>query len=68
MLEPLFDKVAGLQVSNFVTKRLQHMCFPVKFAKFLTAPILKNTCERLLLAIKLPWVHRCTVKKVTNDI
>ena len=30
-------------------KRLQHSCFPVKFAKFLGTPILKNICERLLL-------------------
>ena len=27
----------------------QHRCFPVEFTKFLRAPILKNSCERLLL-------------------
>ena len=28
---------------------LQHKCSPVKFAKFLRTPILKNICERLFL-------------------
>ena len=37
------------QENNFIKKRLQHRCFPVKFCKFLKAPILKNTFERLLL-------------------
>ena len=30
----LFNKVAGLKACNFIKKRLQHRCFPVKFAKF----------------------------------
>ena len=34
---------------NFFKKRLQHRCFPVKIAKVLRTPILKNICERLLL-------------------
>ena len=29
----LFSNVAGLKACNFVKKRLQHWCFPVKFAK-----------------------------------
>ena len=33
---------------NFIKKRLQHKCFPVKFARFLRTPILKNLYERLL--------------------
>ena len=40
-------------VKNFVKKRLQHSCSPVKFAKFLRTPILKNKCERLLPSIDL---------------
>ena len=44
MLESLINKVVG-----FNKIRLQHRCFPVKFAKFLRAPILKNICKRLLL-------------------
>ena len=34
---------------NFIKKRFQHRCFPVKFAKTLRTPFLKNICERLLL-------------------
>ena len=49
MLESLFNKVTGVKACNFIKKRLQHRCFPVKFAKFLRTPILKNFCERLLL-------------------
>ena len=43
MLESLFNKVAGPQLCNFVSKRLQHRCFAVKLAKFLRTPIFKNT-------------------------
>ena len=49
VLESLLNKAAGVQACNFIKKRLQHGCFPVKFAKFLRAPILKNIYERLLL-------------------
>ena len=34
---------------NFIKKRLQHRCFPMKFAKFFRISILKNICERQLL-------------------
>ena len=49
MLESLFNRVAGLQGFNFIKKRLQPRRFPVKFEKFLRAPIMKNIWERLLL-------------------
>ena len=49
VLESLFNKLAELKACNFIKKRLQHRCFPVKFAKFLRTPILKNICGRLLL-------------------
>ena len=49
MLETVFSKVAGFKACNFITKKVQHRCFPVKFAKSLRIPILKNICERLLL-------------------
>ena len=42
-----FNKVA--QAYNVIKKRLQHRCFPVKFAKFLRTPMLKNICKRLVL-------------------
>ena len=41
------------EACNFVKKRLQRRCFPVKFAKPLRTPILKNICERLLLNVSL---------------
>ena len=39
----------SLQV--FFKRRLQHKYFPVKFAKLLRAPILKNICKRLHLEV-----------------
>ena len=33
-----FSNVAGLKACTFVKKRLQHRCFPVKFAKYLRTP------------------------------
>ena len=38
-----FNKVAELRVCNFIKKRLQHRCFPVKFAKFLGTPFFHRT-------------------------
>ena len=38
-----FNKVVGLQAG------LQRRCFPVKLAKFLRAPILRNIYKQLLL-------------------
>ena len=36
---------------KFFKKRLQHKCFPVKFAKLLRTPFFKNICKRLLLEV-----------------
>ena len=36
MLGLLFNKAAGLQACNFIKIRLQHKCFPVNIAKFLS--------------------------------
>ena len=36
------------KLSNFIKKRLQHRYFPVKYAKFLRIPTLKNINEQLL--------------------
>ena len=35
VLKSLFDKVSVLKASNFIEKRLQHMCFPLNIAKLL---------------------------------
>ena len=48
VLESLFNKVAGLKACNFISNRLQHMCFPVNIAKLFKASILKNICQRQL--------------------
>ena len=49
VLESLLNKFAILQICKFIKKRLQHRFFPVKFAKFLRTPMLKNICNQLLL-------------------
>ena len=54
VIESLFSKVVGLKDCNFTKKRLQHRCFPVKFAKFLRTPILKIIFERLLPDLEKP--------------
>ena len=51
VLESLLNTAAGLQTCNFIKKRLQHWCFPMKFATFLRTSILNNICERLLLFV-----------------
>ena len=42
---PHFNKVTGFQAG------LQHKCFPVKLAEFLSALILRNICEQLFLRL-----------------
>ena len=51
MLGSVFNKVPGLRACNFITSKLQHSCFLVKFAKFSRISILKNIGKRLLLYI-----------------
>ena len=53
VLEPLFNKVAGRKTWNFIKKRLQYRCFPVKFANFLTTPSFTEHLRQLLLAFFL---------------
>ena len=45
VLQSHFNKVLNLQAYNFINKS----CFPVNFAKYLTAPILQNTSAATLL-------------------
>ena len=44
-----FNKVAGLNDYNFILKRLQHRCFPVKFVKFLKTSFITEHLWWLLL-------------------
>ena len=43
-----FNKVAGLNICNFIKKRLRNRCFPVNFTKFSRTAFLQNTFGRLL--------------------
>ena len=43
VLESLFKKTCKLKACNFVEKRLQHSCFPVRFTKFLKASFFNGT-------------------------
>ena len=46
VLESLLNKFATLKLCNFIKKRLQHKCFPVKFHKFLRAPFFtEHVCD-----------------------
>ena len=68
LLESLLNKVAHLQVCNFIKKKLQHRYFPVIVAKFLRIPISKNICERLLLFIqKLLKYKNCVIKNMLPE-
>ena len=66
VLESFFNKKA----CNFIKKRLQHRCVPVKFAKFLRTSLLQNTsggCFLILLYSEA--VDRwCSAKKIFLQI
>ena len=49
-MESLFNKFAGLEVCDFIKKRLQLSSFPLNIAIFLRTPVLRNICERVLLS------------------
>ena len=51
MLESLFNKYAGLKACNFIQKRFQHRCFPVKFEKFLRTLFFTEHIRWLLLKV-----------------
>ena len=57
MLESPFNKLAGFKTCNFLKKRLQHRCYPVNIAKFLSTLILMIICEQLLLQFLLLTVN-----------
>ena len=47
----LFNKYLDLKACSFIKKRLQHRCFPVKFAKILSTPFFAKHIRSLLLEI-----------------
>ena len=52
-----FYRLARLKTWNFLKKGLQHRCFPVNIAKFLSTLILMIICEQLLLQFLLLTVN-----------
>ena len=49
MLESFFIELQACSLQVFYKETpTQHKCFPVKFAKVLRTPFLKNICKRLL--------------------
>ena len=51
VFDSLFNKVAGPQAGNFIKKKLQCRCFPVKFEKFSKAPFFTEHLRWLLFKI-----------------
>ena len=51
------NKVVGLHPCNIIKKRLQHRCFPVKYAKFIRTPFLKNICGWRLLSFFIYYLQ-----------
>ena len=49
VLEPLFNKVAGLTACDFIKKRLRRRCFPVNIARFLRTGFFTEHLRWLLL-------------------
>ena len=54
------------QACNFIKERLQHRCFPVKFAKFLRTPFFKEHLRWLLLYILYTHDVTCNLSRWNN--
>ena len=52
VLEYLFNKVVNLEACNFIQKRLQHRCFPAKFAKSVRTRFFTEQLQWLLLSVQ----------------
>ena len=55
-----FNKAAGLRDCNYIKKRLQNRCFPVKIAKFLRRACSQNTA--------VGCFYRCSIKKLFRKV
>ena len=56
-----FNKVTGLRPASLLKKRLWHMCFPVKFVKFLRTSFLTEHLQWLLLEVAAINLHHHTL-------
>ena len=63
-----FLRKLGLQACNFIKKRLQHRCLPVKLTKFLRTPTLKNICERLFLYCNSSFMKSSASSSIISNI
>ena len=56
MLESLFNKVVDLEDCNFIKRRLQRRCFPVKFAKFFRTFFTEHLLRLLLSSLSVDQI------------
>ena len=56
VLETFLNKVAGLKPWNFIEKRLQHRCFPVKFARLFRIALFTDHLRWLLLKMERHFI------------
>ena len=70
VLESLFTKGAGLTICNFIKKRLQYRCFPMKFdfEKFLRTPFFTGDLRLLLFCGICITKHVSFIKSVFRMI
>ena len=54
-------RLFGTLEYNFIKRKLQHRCFPVKHVKFLRTSILKNICEWQLLDMNADVQFSCSI-------
>ena len=67
-LESLFNKVASPQACNLIKKRLQHRCFPMKYAKFLRTPFLQKTSGGCFFIHKEKLRHAKTFLEIFSKL
>ena len=68
MLESLFDKATDLKACNFIKKKFQHRCFPVKCAKFVRTPFFYRTSPVAASDFNLFFTLSCWILDVQRGI
>ena len=58
-----FKKVSGHSPATLLKKRLQHRCFPMSFAKFLTAPFFIDNLLWLLLRFATKIIQNVSLER-----
>ena len=57
----------GLNACNYIKKRFQHRCFPVKFPKLLRTPFFTEQLRWLLLSLHNLFPLERSMKNIGND-